>query len=82
MRSLESVTNLRNTITITILVVKLSNKAERKKVINATRHNNLRLLEVSNLLRTKLKPPLASIISTIVIAAIKKKSISQASLRW
>ena len=82
MRSLESVTNLRNTITITILVVKLSNKAERKKVMNATRHNNLRLLEVSNLLRTKLKPPLASMISTIVIAAIKKKSISQASLRW
>ena len=72
-RSLWSWTSLRRIIIITILVVKLSKIAERKKVMKAIFHNKLRFdLERITFL-TQLKPPFWSTISTIVIAPMRKE---------
>ena len=60
---------------MTILVVKLSKMADRKKVMNAMRHNSPRLFFVFITSLTKLKPPFWSTISTIVIAPIKKNKV-------
>ena len=75
MRSVLLSTSLRSTITITMLVVILSSMALKKKVISTIRQSNFRLLVVRKALRTKLKPPLMSTISTMVIAPIKKKRV-------
>ena len=53
--------------------------AERKKVIKAIRHISLRFERVFIVSRTKLKPPLESTISTMVMAPIRKNSVPAAS---
>ena len=78
-RSCLSATSLRNTIIITMLVVRLSRMADRKKVIKAMRHNSPRLLCVCMESRTKLNPPLVSTTSTMVIAPMRKNSVSAVS---
>ena len=80
-RSLWSFTSLRNTIIITMLVVRLSSTAESTNVINVTRHSSVCLCLVCKRSRTKLKPPLASTISTMVMAPMRKNRISQVSPR-
>ena len=65
-----------------MLVVRLSRMAERKKVMKAMRHMSERLLVVIIVSRTKLKPPFLSTISTMVMAPIRKKSVSLVSPRW
>ena len=66
---------------MTIEVVRLSRMADRKKVIKAMRHMSLRLERVFMASRTKLKPPLESTISTMVMAPIRKKRVPAASPR-
>ena len=66
---------------MTIVVVRLSSTAERKKVMKAIFHNNERLVRECSTLRTKLKPPLVSMISTTVMAPMRKKSVSVISPR-
>ena len=75
MRSLWSLTSLRNIIIITMLVVRLSSMADRKNVMMAMRHSRLRLLVVRIKSRTKLKPPFWSTSSTMVMAPIKKNKV-------
>ena len=75
MRSLWSLTSLRNIIIITMLVVRLSSMADRKNVMMAMRHSRLRLLVVRIRSRTKLKPPFWSTSSTMVMAPIKKNKV-------
>ena len=79
--SFGSCISLRSTMIITIEVVRLSRMAERKNVINATRHSSLRFERVFIVSRTKLKPPLASTISTMVMAPMRKNSVSAVSPR-
>ena len=64
---------------ITIEVVRLSRIAERKKVIKTIRHISFRLERVFIVSRTKLKPPLESTISTMVMAPIRKNKVPAAS---
>ena len=80
-RSPRLCTSFLSTMIITILVVRLSKMAERKKVIKAILHISLRLERVFRASRTKLKPPFESTISTIVIAPIRKNSVPAASPR-
>ena len=80
-RSLWSVTSLRRIIIITILVVRLSRMAERKKVRKAMRHSRARFDFVFITLRTQLNPPFWSTISTIVMAPIRKKRVVAVSPR-
>lgn len=56
-------------------VVMLSRMAERMNVIAVMRHSSPRLLFVLSMLRTKLKPPYWSTVSTMVIAPIRKNSV-------
>ena len=56
-------------------VVRLSRRAEKKNDTNPRIQNNFNLLVVFILSVTTLNPPWMSIISTIVIAPIKKKRI-------
>ena len=56
-------------------VVRLSRRAEKKNDTNPRIQNNFSLLVVFILSVTTLNPPWMSIISTIVIAPIKKKRI-------
>ena len=81
MRSRRSATSLRSIITITMLVVRLSSMAERKKVIKAMRHNRARFDFVFITLRTQLKPPFWSTISTMVMAPMRKNSVVEVSPR-
>jgi hypothetical protein len=60
---------------ITMLVVRLSRMADRKKVMNAMRHNSARLLRVFITERTQLNPPFWSTISTMVMAPMRKKRV-------
>ena len=55
---------------------------ERKKVMKATRHMSFRLERVLMVSRTKLKPPLESTISTMVMAPMRKNRVPAASPRW
>lgn len=80
-RSLASATSLRSTIIITMLVVRLSRMAERIKVMMVILQSSARLFLVARASCTKKKPPLASTISTIVMAPIRKKRISHVSPR-
>ena len=64
---------------MTMEVVRLSRMAERKKVMKAMRHISFRLERVLSVSRTKLNPPLASTISTMVMAPMRKKSVSAVS---
>ena len=66
---------------ITIEVVRLSRMAERKKVMKTILHMSLRLERVFIVSRTKLKPPFESTISTMVMAPIRKNSVSAVSPR-
>ena len=63
-------------------VVKLSNMAERKKVMKAIFHIRPRLLLVLMRVCTQLKPPFWSTISTIVIAPMRKKSVVEVLPKW
>ena len=81
MRSLWSVTSFRRIMIITILVVRLSRIAERKKVRIAIRQRSARFDLVFITLRTQLNPPFWSTISTMVIAPIRKKSVVAVSPR-
>ena len=81
MRSLCLLTSLRRIMIITMLVVRLSRMAERMNVKKAMRHSNARLLFVFITLRTQLKPPFWSTISTMVMAPIRKKSVVEVSPR-
>ena len=56
-RSFLSWTSLRRIITITILVVRLSKIADKKKVINAIFHSRLRFVLECITFFTQLKPP-------------------------
>ena len=56
-------------------VVRLSRRAEKKNDTNPRIQNSFSLLVVFILSVTTLNPPWMSIISTIVIAPIKKKRI-------
>ena len=56
-------------------VVRLSSRAEKKNDTKPRIQNNFTLLVVFILSVTTLNPPWMSIISTIVIAPIKKKRI-------
>ena len=67
---------------MTMEVVRLSRMADRKNVMNAMRHMSLRLERVFIVSRTKLKPPLESTISTMVMAPIRKNSVPAASPKW
>ena len=60
---------------ITMLVVRLSRMADRMKVMKAMRHSRARLLFVFITLRTKLKPPFWSTISTMVMAPMRKNNV-------
>ena len=81
-RSSRLCTSFLSTMIITMLVVRLSRMADRKKVMKATLHSSLRLERVLMVSRTKLKPPFESTISTMVIAPIRKNSVPPASPRW
>ena len=61
--------------------VRLSNNAEKKNATNPSIQNSLSLLVVLIRSVTTLNPPCISIISTIVIAPIRKKSILDISER-
>ena len=74
--------SLRSIIIMTILVVRLSKIADKKKVMKAMRHNNARLDFVRITPFTQLKPPFWSTISTIVIAPIKKNRVVEVSPKW
>ena len=62
-----------------MLVVMLSRMAERMNVTMAIFHSSTRLERAVRYLRTKSKPPLLSTTSTIVMAPMRKKSISPVS---
>src|SRR5690606_22839604 len=66
----------------TIVAVRLSIIAESKKPIIPIVHNNFRLLLVLTTLLSTSKPRCKSIISTIVIAPIKKIRISAVLPKW
>ncbi len=57
----------------------LSSRAERKNVMKAMSHNSLVLLRVLIRLVMMAKPPWTSISSTIVMAPIRKNSVSEIS---
>ena len=75
-RSSRLIINLRNRVTRTMVAVKLSIIAERIKAKIPIIHNNLFLLLVRTALFRISKPRCKSIISTMVIAPIKKIKIS------
>ena len=81
-RSLWSATSLRSTMIMTMVVVMLSSMALRKKAMNEIFHSRARFDSVCNALRTKLKPPFWSTISTMVIAPIRKNSVVDVLPRW
>ena len=64
---------------ITMLVVRLSRMAERKKVSKAMRHSSVRLLLLFITPRTQLNPPFWSTISTMVMAPMRKNSVVEVS---
>ena len=80
-RSWRSATSLRRIIIITILVVRLSRMADKMNVMKAIRHNKVRFERVFITVRTQLKPPFWSTISTMVMAPIRKKSVVDVSPR-
>ena len=67
--------------TITMVEVKLSNTADKKKVIPHNNHNNLDLLRVLIAEVMIVNPSCASINSTMVMAANKKNRIPAALLK-
>ena len=79
MRVCLDTTSFLSTMTITMDVVRLSSVADKKKVTIITLHSRACLLRVANFCLTKLKPPLLSTTSTMVIAPSRKKSISLVS---
>ena len=60
----------------------LSRMADRKKVRNVMLQSRARLLRVDSMLRTKLKPPYWSTVSTMVMAPIRKKRVVAVLPRW
>ena len=66
---------------MTIVVVRLSSTAERIKVMKAIFHRSDRLVLERRASRTKLNPPFVSMISTTVMAPMRKKSVSLISPR-
>ena len=71
----------RISMTITMAVVMLSNTADIKKVRIEISHNNVTFLRVVMRLVMIENPPWTSISSTIVIAPIRKKRVSEISPR-
>jgi hypothetical protein len=67
---------------MTIVVVRLSSTAERKKVINPTIQSKVLLLSDFILVEMMAKPSWASINSTIVIVPIRKNKIPAISPIW
>ena len=76
-RSCSAGMSLRSIITIMMVVVILSNTADMKKVMRARVHNSAILLRVVMWSVITLNPPCVSIRSTIVIAPMRKTSVSQ-----
>lgn len=81
-RSSLSCNNLVHNDTITMAVVRLSSRAERKNEIPVMINNSLRLLVVFIFWVMISKPLCESISSTIVIAPNKKKRMEAVSPKW
>ncbi|MNE40620.1 hypothetical protein D3C80_1346520 [compost metagenome] len=75
-------TSLRSSETMTMVVVRLSSTAERKKVMKPTIHSRCTRLRVWMRSVTARKPSWESISSTMVIAPSRKNRISEISPRW
>ena len=69
-------TTLRITVSIITVVVRLSRLAEMMKVVIDSAHNSRRLRRVFSNWETKSKQPLLWSISTMVIVASRKSTIS------
>mmetsp|Transcript_25798 Transcript_25798/g.75609 ORF Transcript_25798/g.75609 Transcript_25798/m.75609 type:complete len:312 (+) Transcript_25798:373-1308(+) len=78
--SLSSMT-LRSRLTMTIVTVRLLSTAERKKVIKPTSQNSFWRESTCSFSVRKRKPWCASITSTMVLAARRKKQMSDTSAR-